>query len=137
MTDGTDGDEAKIQDTSLIFRSRRFLLWSVWVQRFGRGWLTAEGATPQKFSLPHLFTCRLEEDHHHHCLHDGKGQQELLGALCSPEDTVAPEEDMDMDLDVDRQVLLSLPVTNTLYDAVLFRFICFYKLLINQRRENE
>lgn len=57
MTDGTDADESKIQDKSLIFRFSEFLLLSVWVQRFGRGWLAAEGATPQKFSLPHLFTC--------------------------------------------------------------------------------
>lgn len=50
---------------------------------------------------------------------------------------MAPEEDIDMDLDPDRQVLLSLPVTNTIYDAVHFLVICFYKLLINQRGGNE
>lgn len=54
-------NEAKMQDVRWIFRSRPkkqpFLLRSICVQRFGRGRLTAEGATPQKFRLPHLFTC--------------------------------------------------------------------------------
>lgn len=40
-----------------------------------------------------------------------------------------------MDLDADRQVLLSLPVKYTLCDAELFLLICFYKLLIKQRPE--
>lgn len=38
-------------------KKQRSLLRSVCGHRFGSGWLTAEGATPQKFGLPHLFTC--------------------------------------------------------------------------------
>lgn len=63
-----------------------------------------------------------------------KGQK-LLGAFCSPEDTVAPEEDMDMDLDADRQALLSLPVKYTLDDAELFLLICVYKLVMKPNQE--